>query len=267
MDIKRAKLIYFSPTRTTKKILEAIAEGLRMETVEAVDLTPPAMKTAPPETVADELVLFGSPVHSGRVPPQAADRLRRFQGNRAPAVVVVLYGNRAYDDALIELRDIAIAAGFQPIAGAAFIGEHSFANTATPIALGRPDQSDLEKAREFGYRIREKLERTAAFDTASALQVPGNYPYKERRRREPVSPITQEDVCLKCGHCAEVCPEGAIMVEAIVATDRTACLRCLACVKNCPSGARRMEDPGMLKTAKRLNETCSERKDPEIFTQ
>ena len=267
MNIERAKLIYFSPTRTTKKILEGISEGLQFEVVEAVDLTPPGMKTASSKMISDELVLIGAPVHSGRIPPQAAERIRRFQGRHTPTVVVVVYGNRAYDDALLELRDIAVAAGFRPIAGAAFVGEHSLADAARPIALGRPDPNDLEKARKFGESIRKKLETMVSLDADAVLQVPGKYPFRERTKRSPVSPVTREDVCIKCGQCAEVCPVGAVTVAERVVTDPTACIRCLACVKNCPSGARRMEDPGVRQTAKRLNETCIARKEPEIFMQ
>jgi len=265
MNIRRARLIYFSPTQTTKKILEGISEGFQFEIVEAVDLTPPGMKTAKPGKIAGELVLLGAPVYSGRISPQAAERIRRFQGLHTPAVVVVVYGNRAYDDALLELRDIAVAAGFRPIAGAAFVGEHSLANAEMPIALGRPDQNDLEKAWEFGESIRKKLETMDSLDSAAVLQVPGKYPYKDGTKRPPVSPVTREDVCIKCGQCAEACPVGAITVADEVVTEAAICIRCLACVKNCPSGARRMEDPGVRQTTKRLNETCSARKEPEIF--
>jgi ferredoxin len=267
MNIRRVRLIYFSPTRTTKKILEGISEGLQFKTVETVDLTPPEMKTGAPAMISDELVLLGAPVYSGRVPPQAAERIRRFQGRDTPAVVVVVYGNRAYDDALLELRDIAAAAGFRPIAAAAFIGEHSLSDAAMPIALGRPDRNDLEKARKFGESIRKKLEGMASLDADAVMQVPGQYPYKERSKRPPVSPVTREDLCIKCGRCAEVCPVAAITVEDMVITKPADCIRCIACVKNCPTGARRMEDLGARQTAKRLYETCSARKEPEVFMQ
>ena len=43
--------------------------------------------------------------------------------SQTPAVLVVVYGNRAYDDALLELSDIATGAGFVPLAAGAFVGE------------------------------------------------------------------------------------------------------------------------------------------------
>ena len=42
------------------------------------------------------------------------------------------------------LKDLAVEAGFKPIAGGAFIGEHSFADSKFPIAHRRPDQKDNE---------------------------------------------------------------------------------------------------------------------------
>lgn len=265
MHIGRARRIYFSPTHTTRKVLEGISEGLQLETVAAVDLTPPEMKEAPTAEISDELVLIGAPVYAGRIPAQAAERIRRFEGAAAPAVVVVLYGNRAYEDALLELRDIAAAAGFRPIAAAAFIGEHSFADDALPVAMGRPDASDLEKARAFGESIRSKLAAIDSLDAIETLPVPGNFPYKELRPKNPVSPVTDEALCTKCGRCAEVCPEAAIVVADTVVTEAAACIRCHACVKNCPSGARRMEDPRTREVARWLCENCAARKEPEVF--
>lgn len=265
MNIKRAIRIYFSPTQTTKKTIEAVSEGLDLEIAETLDVTPPGKKTDAPDRILNELVLIGTPVYSGRVPPQAAERIRRFKGRQTPAVVVVVYGNRAFDDALLELRDIAVESGFRPIAGAAFIGEHSYADAATPIAIGRPDRSDLENARQFGERIRRKLDGLTSADAVGALHVPGNYPYRERRKRQPVAPLTREDLCTQCGLCAEVCPVAAITVADTVETDPTVCINCFACIKNCPSGARRMENPGVREAAKRLVETCSKRKEPEWF--
>jgi hypothetical protein len=125
MDINAAKLIYFSPTQTTRKIIEGISQGLQFANLEHVNLTLPAAETQKFPVFSDDLALIGSPVYSGRLPAVAISRFRKLKGNGAPAVIVVVYGNRAYEDALLELRDVALEAGFKPIAAGAFIGEHS----------------------------------------------------------------------------------------------------------------------------------------------
>ena len=76
-----------------------------------------------------DIVIVGVPVYAGRVPNVLLKYLNTMSGNGALAIAVVLYGNRNYDDALLELKDILEANGFKVIAGGAFIGEHAFSKT------------------------------------------------------------------------------------------------------------------------------------------
>ncbi len=265
MNINSAKLVYFSPTKTTKKVVEGIAQEIQTDKIEHLDLTPPEAKTRKFEEMHDELVIIGAPVYGGRIPIDAAHRLQRLKANGTPSVIVVVYGNREYEDALLELKDLAIEAGFKPVAGGAFIGEHSFANDTTPIANGRPDTEDLKKAREFGKLIWKKLRDIQALDDMSPLQVPGNFPYRERGKPSKTSPITQETLCTMCETCATVCPTAAITVNDKVMTDPNPCILCCACVKNCPTQARVMEEPRIKQAAKWLNTNFSQRKEPEVY--
>jgi ferredoxin len=265
MNIDSAKLVYFSPTKTTKKVLEGIVQEIQIDTIEHLDLTPPEARTREFEELHDELVIIGSPVYSGRVPVDAAQRLQRIKGNDTPAVIVVVYGNREYEDALLELKDLAVEAGFKPFAGGAFIGEHSFANDTTQIANGRPDTEDIKKAKELGRLIWKKLNEAQEFDEMSPLQVPGNFPYRERGKLSMISPITQETLCSKCKTCATVCPTAAITVNDTVLTDENACILCCACVKNCPTGARVMENSRIKQAAERLSTNFHQRKEPEMY--
>jgi len=265
MNISSAKLIYFSPTQTTRKIIEGIAQGVRLAAVEHVDLTPPDAKTREFVEMHGELAIIGSPVYSGRLPTDIITRLRRLKGNDAPAVIIVVYGNRAYEDALLELRDLALELGFKPVAAGAFIGEHSYSTNAAPIAVGRPDVEDLTKAKEFGAMIHQKVRTIRALDELSPLQVPGNFPYKEASGLSGISPVTQELVCAKCEKCASVCPTAAVTVRDTVVTDRSLCIRCCACVKSCSTGARVMEDSRIRQVAEQLSMNCRKRKEPETF--
>ena len=266
MNISSVKLIYFSPTRTSKQIVEGIANGIQDGPIEHLDLTSPKIKSQEFREFHDELAIIGAPVYGGRLPIDAVSRLQRLKANNTPAVVVVVYGNREYEDALLELRDLASEAGFKPVAGGAFIGEHSFSTEEMPIACGRPDTEDLKKAMEFGKKIQEKLGEISRPKNIPHLQAPGNFPYKERRQRsEAISPCTEEEQCIRCGKCVEVCPTAAITIDRLVMTEQDACINCCACVKNCPSNARVMEHPRMQKAAKWLSTNYSERKEPEIY--
>lgn len=266
MDIGSITLVYFSPTRTTKQIIEGIAKGIQKKSITHVDLTLPIVKEQEVRAFNEELVIIGAPVYGGRIPVDAVSRLQKLKVNNAPAVVVVVYGNRAFEDALVELRDLALKVGFKPMAGGAFIGEHSFNTKDTPIAKGRPDVKDLKKAQEFGEKIQAMMEEYGRSKDIPRLQVPGKYPYKERgQRSEVISPITKEEQCIMCGQCAEVCPTAAITIDAVVMTKQETCIHCCACVKNCPTNARIMKHPQIKKIAKWLSTNYSERREPEIY--
>ncbi len=242
MEIETVRLIYFSPTGTTRRVLQGIAQGLAATVGAPVDLTPPAAETQDIPALGDGLALIGAPVYAGRIPPVAARRLRRVQGRDTPAVVVVVYGNRAYEDALLELRDLVVAQGFVPVAGAAFIGEHSYSTAAMPIAAGRPDAADLALAAAFGQRVRERLAAVKALAELPPLEVPGKRPYRQWRWGTPIPPASDAARCTLCGTCATVCPTGAITLAGRVQTNAAECILCCACVKSCPSGAMALEN-------------------------
>jgi len=265
MRIASIDAVCFSPTGTTKRVLEAIVAGLGGGTVTLVDLTVAGGDRKVSESDGQSLALFGLPVYAGRIPQAALARLEHCQGQATPDVLVVVYGNRAYEDALLELSDVVGRQGFVPVAAGAFIGEHSFSKGETPIAVGRPDAGDRAKATAFGAAIRRKLDGLDCLAEAGTLSVPGNRPYRERHPLPAMAPVSRGDVCVRCGLCATVCPVGAITVERQADTREALCLHCCACVKICPTGARVVENPQLLEIARRLATNCAARKEPETY--
>ena len=266
MNFDVTKLIYFSPTETTQKIVSAIANGASIQNREHLNLTLPDVKEKSFAVLQDELAIIGMPVYAGRLPAEAVERLQRIKGNNTPAIVVVVYGNRAYDDALIELRDVAMAAGFLPIAAGAFIGEHSFSNENALIAHHRPDTDDLAYATEFGSAVRNRMADATSLDDLPVLSVPGNFPYMDFRVLKNVSPVSDGIVCTRCGTCASVCPTGAISLrDNTMVTDASQCILCCACVKHCTTGARELIDERIGKIRGMLTSKFSQRKEPETF--
>ncbi len=262
-------LIYFSPTGTTRAIVEAIGRGLDVATPRAWDLTLPRTSDLPPKapaTAATLPVVIGMPVYAGRLPVLAVERMRQHaRGMGRPAVLVVVYGNRAFEDALLELRDLAERLDFVPVAGAAFIGEHSFSTTTWPIAPGRPDIADTASALSFGQQARAKLENIGHIRNLPRLCVPGNSPYRDGMPATLIAPDTLDDSCMLCGACVQACPSTAItLAEDGVETNKALCLRCCACIRTCPHGARVMH-AHTLKTAQKLHNLCAQRKEPEFF--
>jgi ferredoxin len=265
MDITTAKLVYFSPTGTTQKVVRAIARGFAPGSVDEIDITLPAARIQPLRTAENELLIIGVPVYMGRVPVTVRDWLNAIVARNTPAVCVVLYGNRTYEDALLELRNIVTKCGCRAIAGCAFLGEHSFSDAETPIAEGRPDHNDLRIAEEFGKKIREKLHTAASVTQALDAKIPGEFPYRGDARLWTVDFIAVGDACDQCGACATLCPAGAIDPADARKIDTKLCITCCACIRSCPQHARSMK-PGLVKDAQlRLHTLYPDRKEPEWF--
>jgi len=265
MEINLIKLVCFSPTGTTKAVIQGIAQGINHNIMELTDITRPDSRKQQLQTAENELLVVAVPVYMGRVPKLATEWLQRIKARNTPAVCIVVYGNRAFEDALLELKKVLTECGCKPIAGAAFIGEHSFSSSETPTAEGRPDANDLNQAELFGRKIYEKLLSVSSVDDISGINIPGNYPYGGLTELWSVDFIAVSEKCTECGICAEVCPLGAIDSENSRLIDKEKCITCCACIKNCPQNARSIKPSPVKDAAIRLNNLYKERKEPVFF--
>lgn len=258
MDINEVQLITFSPTGTSRKVGEAIVDGTGIASVRVMDLTLQAADTM--EVPAQALAVITVPVYGGHVAPVALERLKELHSAGAPAVLVVVYGNRAYEKSLTELDAFVSARGFKVIAGGTFIGEHSYSSAKYPIAAGRPDADDLAYARSFGEKIRAKIAAAADREKLYGVDVA-----RIQRPRQPFIPLfrflrkvvkwrksgvpmprtpeVDADRCTHCGYCADHCPTGAIVKGDECHTTPGKCIKCCACVKGCPRQARVYDTP------------------------
>jgi ferredoxin len=264
MIIRSLKLAYFSPTGTTRAVLEATARGLGLP-LQPVDLTLPAARLSPLLAGDDELLVLGVPVYMGRVPDLLSDWFQSLRLHRTPAVCVVVYGNRAYENALLELRDLVVARGGVPLAAAAFIGEHSFSSPELPASAGRPDKSDLQQAEAFGRRIAERLNATAGVACGHQLTVPGALPYGGVTKLWDVDFIAVGEGCVQCGTCASHCPTAAIDATNSASVDIVKCITCCACIKVCPTQSRTKKPGPVLDASRRLHTLFPQPKLPELF--
>ncbi len=267
MQIKRIVAFYYSPTRTTARIIRKIATGTGIDPLKIIenDLTFPEHAQTLIDVEPEDLVIIGAPVYAGQIAIEAHKRLEniRFHGNQV--VLVAVYGNRHYDDALIDLREMATRHGLFPVAAAAFIGEHSYSTRDFPIARGRPDEIDLAAATSFGSRVAEKISGLQTVDQTAGLQVPGTFPLPPRRVIPSSYVDTAPNKCIKCGVCESVCPTGAIYFAKGYKTDPQKCTVCCACVKACKRRARIIISEHVPMFREKLATECTERREPELF--
>ena len=127
-------LISFSPTGGTHRAAGLFAQSFSKECI-PVDLTDRTLTFSGIPFSKQDICLAAVPAYGGRVPCPAAARLAQMHGGGARAILMAVYGSRAYEDTLAELYDILTAAGFRCTAGVAAVARHSI---FPQFAAGQP---------------------------------------------------------------------------------------------------------------------------------
>ena len=245
MIIESLTGIYFSPTGTTKKIMDAIIRGMRLDKVEFIDLTLPKVRDTIKTEINNDIVLIGVPVYEDRIPKILLNFLNNLKGNNKPVILVCVYGNIADGITLNELLQITECNGFKAIGAGAFIGEHSFSTEEVPIAKGRPDYEDLSEAERFGEEIIGKLKRLNKISSMNfkipkgKVELMAKVVAENSARMFTSQPIVDRELCTDCGACVYLCPVGAINQDTLEINEDK-CIRCFSCVKRCPKKARKI---------------------------
>lgn len=259
---KNLKLLYFSPTSGTKKIIKAIAESINSN-YEEFDITLPQNRTNNIAFSSDDLVVIGMPTYAGRFPKLLHSYLDKIAANNTLGVFIATYGNRDYEDALLEQYNIFTSKGFIGLGAATFITEHSSTNK---LATGRPHAEDLKTASNFGCEIIKRLKEINTLSDLTSLTLPGNIPYVEKNI--PPMPFTPEtnEKCVTCGICTKHCPTSAIDFLDCRTIDISKCIKCNSCVKRCPLNAKVMtSEPYKNMQNMLITNFAHNEKEPEIF--
>jgi len=251
------KQIVFSPTGGTQKVIDIMTTAW-CETVSKIDLTDAESEFSSFDMGEDDFALIAVPSYGGRVPKTASERIAKIRGNGARCAIVCVYGNRAYEDTLAELQDVAEKSNFKVIAAVSAIAEHSIMHQ---YATGRPDQQDRQELCDYAEKIFEKWKENVTTDVS--LKIPGNRPYKKAGGSGLVPKADKS--CTNCGLCAEKCPTGAICKENPKMTDSKKCISCMRCVSICPQSARKVNEAKVSIVALAMKKACVDRKDNELY--
>lgn len=261
---KTGNLVIFSPTGTSGQIGHNLAKNLWQDNYNTFDLTLSEQFVQPLRQIGlSGPTIFVVPVYAGRVAPLAVERMQHLRGSGVtPAIIIVVYGNRAFEDALLELSDLVTEWGFVPIAAAACIGEHSYSRVGREIAPGRPDHNDMIKMAGFAQKVLEKL----VSEEIEQITVPGNSEYRDGVGPADFHPQFIKKGCTLCGVCVASCPAGIISLEDDQISWEDGCIRCCACIKNCPENVLDITEPRVVELCKMLVQKCADRREAEFFT-
>ena len=251
--------VQFSPAGSTRLVAETFGQH-GVAPVREHDLLRRPLTTdvlcAP-----DDLAVVALPVYSGRLPELCLASLAHFKGQGTLAVAVVVYGNRAYDDALLELCDLLNANGFTLLGAAAVVARHSIFPS---IAADRPHAEDKRRLDAFMARCLDKANTRDPQKPFAPLNIPGNRPYKD-----PKAPSVRPSVgtdCRQCGACTRICPTGALtIVGKTLVKNEALCIACTACLKACPSGAQGFHGEGYEPMCQMFTTHFSGPREPEFF--
>ena len=245
--------ITFSPTGGTQKAADILAAELA-QTSKTVDLLDDVRETS---FSTEDICVIAMPAFGGRVPSVCEQRMEKLRGNGAKAILVAVFGNRAIDDTLLEMKELALAAGFVPVAGIEAVAEHSILRK---FGTGRPDAEDTAQLQSFAQKIKEVLE---SGNISADLSVPGNTPHKERSNG-PMKPYGG-GTCNSCGLCVWRCPVRAIPADDPKSVDKEKCISCLHCIAVCPRAARHLDPELLAASEEKMAPLLSGRKENKLY--
>ncbi len=241
-------ILYFSATGNTAKIAKVIEKKLTEMGGEVTmsDITSYKNRQKKIDLTPYEAVVFGAPIHSWRVPRAVREWLRTLDGQGKKCSMFFTYGGFGVHPTHYSTRQILEEQNFIVVSSAEFLGAHTFNLGGWKAMEGRPDESDLEVARNYAGKIYkrftgeddrivgelEKTEHTEEFlDSIETFRFNILTELPTRRGEE----------CRMCLICEELCPGGAIRAESGEVA-REKCIACLACVANCPDNVLKIND-------------------------
>lgn len=245
---------YFSPTGATKKVLDVICSAWECDKC-YIDFSSHINNYSNIKFAPNDICIVAVPSFSGRVPQFIIPKLKTLKGCNVKTILVATYGNRAFDDTLIELKTILEKCDFLCVAAIAAVTRHS---VMPMYGAGRPNDTDISELREYSLKCKHAIS-----EITTSVNVPGNIPYR-KYVSIPIYP-TANKACIKCGLCATRCPVNAIPSENLRSINRQKCISCLQCTDVCPKHARHINKIVLRVAEIKMKKLCAEIKKNQLF--
>jgi ferredoxin len=249
-SVSSVQCLYFSPTGSTRKIVEAAAKGMGKLVKKPISITTPQERHSFDGQFDGDLLIVGVPVYTGKYPSLVHSPLNKLKGTGRWALPIAVCGNVRMGTCLAELCGILKQQGFTIPAAGTFIAQHSFTCDDFPIGKNRPDNDDLRKAAEFGLRVVDKIANKPEDITSlyrgnmyirmyvsGSAEAKGFVSFPESHALAIRVSEHKDELCQECSRCLEACPTGSIDPKSYIIEDET-CIRCFACTSVCPSGVK-----------------------------
>jgi len=254
-------IAYFSASGNTAKMSEIISQTMSDKGAET-ELFDVAPKKERDKFSLEgyDAVVFGFPVYANRAPRVMREWLAELDGKGKKCSTFFTYGGVEVHPAHRSTREILESRQFKLVSSAEFLARHTFNIAGWEAVEERPDNSDIQVARDYAART---LERFQEVDPPVPPEFPAGKDYEtldqtEKGMKQAIQqfPSRQGEDCSMCMECEEQCPTDAITAEGGEA-DTDKCILCLRCVYVCPDQVLSISDMAPLFQAvmQRNNET------------
>lgn len=245
-------VVCFSPTGGTEKVMNLLTKHVKVDG--RINLLQKEIATLIMKK--EDICYIGIPSFGGRVPACVLTHMKKIRGDHTRLILLVTYGNRAYDDTLLELKEIMQERGFTVMAAVTAISEHSIMRQ---YGHGRPDENDQMELIQFGDQIKDKIQQGGVYE----INVPGKKPYRVYNG-VPFKPKANK-CCTKCGICAKACPVGVISLDHMMEVNHDVCISCMRCIAVCPQGARVLNQVLLKAATLKMKQAFAVPKKNELF--
>lgn len=244
-------VFYFSPAGSTRLVAETIHRRLTERGQEAVliDLSVKNQRSVKNNSLLEPAccLWLGSPVYCDHVVPIVTDMVHRLPlgSARSYAVPFVTWGGVTSGLSLLEMAEKLQEKNYTPLAAAKVLAVHSSMwGAARPLASGHPDKEDLAQMNQLVDEVIANLKKAEVvplnrqvLDYLSPALRADAVSKSLQTAKAAIPPLAvNEQRCLQCGECADICPLAAITLSPLPTLADT-CVLCLQCVRACPQEA------------------------------